>query len=792
MRVLELSDEEGAAAFCARLFVRSGVEVVKVERPTRLAPERSLDLYLNAGKRRVALDRSASQDFARIVRLAETCDALITDADAREVEELDLLNLRGGGVPLVRTSITPFGLSGPYKEWAATCSTLLALSGHTYLMGDPDRAPLTMAGNYPLYQAGIFAFISTMAAHLEADREASPAIQIEVSALEALSSLHQFTDVMWTMGRRIRARHGNRWENLEPTSLLPCADGWFGVNILQNFWQPFALMLGRTELSEEPNFATNSARMTRRDEVEAIIVEAFKDWPKKRIFKEGQETWRVPVGYLMTMAEALEDEHLRHRRFWRTAPDQYGGKRVRVPGQPFRVANSDIPDEASVSAPGADTEAVLNLLPGHPSPTVRPGGPLSSTKPLTGVRIVDLTRIWSGPLVTRILGDLGADIIKVEAPTGRGPAVIPQSAGGYYPDGGPGDRPWNRQGLFNKLNRNKRGVAIDLKTEEGRDLFLRLVEKSDVVIENFSARAMPSLNLGYETLRQANEKIIYLSMPAFGLDGPYRDYVGLGPSIEPLTGLTAVQGYSRAEPRVTAIAITDPMAGTLAAAALMSALEARRRTGEGAYIDFSQHEAGVTFVGEYFIEHQLTGRDPKVVGNAHHRFAPHGVYRCRGEDEWIAMAVRDNGEWNVLAELARRRWDEDARFATATLRLTNRETLDREISAWTLGQDKFELMTALQKRGLAAGAVLSAPEWLDDPHLKARGYFAELDHPDAGPVSTDGSPVVINGDRGYDRWLPAPGLGEHNSQVFHDLLGLSSEEIAAFYASKAITDRPPP
>ena len=789
MRVLELSDREEAAAFCGKLLARWGAEVIKVERPGRETPGEALDRYLNGGKRRVALDRSDAGARAALDRLAAGCDVLITDAPAHAVEQLRLLELGGDDEgPRVRASITPFGLSGPRRDWRATASTLLALGGYTYLSGDPGRTPLTLPGQYPYYQAGSFAYIAVVAAHLRAVRDPStPPARIEVSAIESVAALHQFTFVMYRHGGVVRSRHGNRWENLHPTTLYRCADGWWAQNVLPNFWEAFALMLGRPELATDPRFATNADRMEHADELDEIVLEATADWPMERILREGQETWRVPVGTATSLQQALDDRHLGERGFWRPLS---GDGELRTAGSPYRFVGEKRPPELPPEAPGASAEPPPigpRTEPAAAVLTAAGDGPL----PLAGVRIVDLTRIWSGPLVTRILGDLGAEVIKVEAHGGRGPAAVPRALGGYYPGGDPGERPWNRQSLFNKLSRNKRSVVLNLKHERGHELFLRLVSESDVVIENFSARAMPGLDLGYERLREANERVIYLSMPAFGVDGPHRDYIGLGPSIEPLTGLTVLMGYSDEEPRVTSMALTDAISGVAGAAAVVTALERRVRTGEGAFVDLSQHEAGVAMFGEFFIERQLAGEEPSRAANAHARYAPHGVYRCAGEDEWIAIAARDDAEWRTLSACASSGWDADRRFATVEQRLAQRAALDDAIERWTVGRERFALMAELQEAGVPAGAVLSAPEVLGDVHLTERGFWVELDEPDGGPQLYDGSPLRFDGQRHYEAWTPAPGLGADNEWVLGNLLGLDDAEIADLYAQGVIADRPP-
>ena len=781
MRVIELSDREEAAAYAAKLFARWGAEVIKVESPHRDPIREADDLYLNGGKRRLVLDRASPEGRAHLDTLLADADVFLTDIPATEVLAMRLLEPSREGDPLVRMSITPFGLSGPYRDYEATEATLLALGGYTYLSGDPGRMPLTFPGRYPYYQAGNFAYIAALASYLHRTSGGTPD-PIEVSVFEVVSTLHQFTDVLLTHQDTVRSRHGNRWQNLCPTTMVPVADGHVALNVIVTFWESFTHMLGRPELADDPAWATDAERMKRYDQMDAMMAEAFGGWTRERFLHEGQEVWRVPVGAVLTLPEMIEDRHLAAREYWRPIE----GTSLRTAGSPFRFVGAQPPVERASQAPTTS----LDLAPREATPTAGLAG-RSGRRPLEGLRVADLTRIWSGPLATRILGDLGADVIKVEAPTGRGASVVAPGSPGYWADDNPGDRPWNRNGLNNKLNRNKRSLAIDLKVPEGREAFLRLVAESDVVIENFSARAMPSLGLGYDALREVNPRVIYVAMPAFGLEGPYRDYVGLGPSIEPLTGTTALMGYGPDEPRMSVQAITDAMSGTAAAAAVVTALERRARTGEGAFIELSQHEAGITYIGEQCIEYQLTGDVPVRAGNAHPRMAPHGVYRCAGEDEWIAIAVRTEDEWRAFCRVARARWDALPEFATREARFVNREALDAAVEAWTVAHPKMALLAELQAAGIAAGAVQSAPEWHNDPHLLARDYFFTTNEIDTGTRRYDGAPFCFAGERGYGAWRRSPGLGEHNREVLEGIAGLEPSAVDALETSGVIVDRPP-
>ncbi|MCZ6886925.1 MAG: CoA transferase [Gammaproteobacteria bacterium] len=395
--------------------------------------------------------------------------------------------------------------------------------------------------------------------------------------------------------------------------------------------------------------------------------------------------------------------------------------------------------------------------------------------PLTGVRIVDLTHVWAGPLGTRILGDLGADIVKIEAPLARGPAMAVgrgQGVGSFIGD--PGDEHWNHQGVYIKLNRNKKSLAIDLKTADGRDVLLGLVALADVVIENFSARAMPALNLGYDVLCDANPKIIYVTMPGFGTSGPYSDWVAFGPSVEPMTGLGAVVGYSKDEPRNTAIALPDAMAGVSAASAVVAALRRRQETGEGSMVELTLHEAGVSLSGEFIVDAQLNGA-AQPIGNDHPSHALSGIYPCAGEDQWIAITCRTERDKTALDALRREEGCEQE---------------DEPLETWTRRRDKHALTELLQQAGIAAGAVNVTADFLDDAQVNARGFFTSLHRQDLPSVPLPGLPLLLDGDK-PDGWQPASNLGEYNREVLRSWLGYDDDKLDALETAGVLVNRPP-
>jgi crotonobetainyl-CoA:carnitine CoA-transferase CaiB-like acyl-CoA transferase len=407
---------------------------------------------------------------------------------------------------------------------------------------------------------------------------------------------------------------------------------------------------------------------------------------------------------------------------------------------------------------------------------------------LQGVRVVDLTQIWSGPFATQLLADLGAEVIKVE-PIYR----LDPDRGMEWPAVGAtlaGDRPYNRSGSFNEHNRNKLAITLDLKKPRGVEIFKRLVAVSDVVIDNFSVGVMARLGLGYEALKAVKPDVIVLSMPAFGNTGPEKGYIGYGPVQEQLSGVTSITGYEGGPPLETGFYYGDPTAGLQAAGAVLTALWSRRRTGRGQFIDLSQRETLVGFLGEMLLDYQMNGRTWQPRGNRDESMAPQGVYPCAGDDSWIAISCRDDCEWRRLCEvMGQPALAVEPRFADVLGRWRHQDELDPIIAEWTRRHDHLELTHNLQDAGIAATAVLNHRELLENEHFRARGYFETVTHPEAGTHDYHGMTWKLSGTPGGIRF-PAPLYGQHSEQVLRELVGLSDAEIAELERSVVISPEP--
>ena len=415
--------------------------------------------------------------------------------------------------------------------------------------------------------------------------------------------------------------------------------------------------------------------------------------------------------------------------------------------------------------------------------------------PLDGIRVLDFSHVWAGPFCARLLGDFGAEVIKVESVSRydpeRGPAkFIPGARMRLYPDGEPGERPYNRAGRFNSYNRSKIGLTLDLRSEDGKDLMRNLVEISDVVVENFSVDVMKRLGLDYEKCRTLRPDIIFIALPGFGSDGPEAGYAAYGLTQEAMSGLSGITGYPGEIPIDTGVFYGDPTGGLFGATAVMTALWHRSITGEGQRIDLSQREAFASILPELVFDYTMNDRVQESIGNRHPQFAPHGVYPCLGDDAWLAIAVKSDKQFRSLCEaIEHPTLANDLRYSSGSNRLQNQDELDRIIGEWTRQQDQHEAMRLLQSQRIPAGAVLTNQQLLEDQHFEARGFFEEVTHPDVGTYRDIGMPWKLSDTPVHAR-LPAPGLGEHNDNVLGEILGLTADELCSLEERDVIGNVP--
>ncbi|MBI2887780.1 MAG: CoA transferase [Chloroflexi bacterium] len=419
--------------------------------------------------------------------------------------------------------------------------------------------------------------------------------------------------------------------------------------------------------------------------------------------------------------------------------------------------------------------------------------------PLEGIRIIDLTIVWAGPSGSIFLGDLGAELIRVESlqhpdVNTRGQTRIPRAAldaaaGGQFPNKDPGPRPWERSAGFQYTGRNKISMTVDLERPSGIEIFLKLVQKSDVIFTNYAAGTLEKLKLTYPVIQKANPRIIMVYFPGFGLSGPYKYYKGFGTNMEAESGLTALRGYADMDLTANgAVFQADAAAGAMGAYLVLMALHYRNRTGQGQFIEMSQAETTLHHLSQAWFEYAMNGRVLERMGNRDLHHAPQGVYRCRGEDNWVAITIQGDEMWQrFCGAIGRPELAEDPRYADVVNRYKNQDDLDPIIAAWTADKGHYEVMRLLQGQEITAGTVISHREIFDDPHLQARGFFKQQELPGVGAFPHPG-PVYKMSKTPLKEPRRAPTLGEHNEYVYKTVLGYSDQEYEQLKRDQQVGD----
>ena len=788
VRVVDLS-QGTAGAYCSKLLGQFGARVIKVEPPEgnparRLGPfpddlpdqERSAPfLYLNTNKESVRINLRIPEGVDAARRLAASANIVIDDfaPGSLAVTGLSFSELSRSNPGLVQTSITPFGQTGPYAEFQATHLVTCALSGALGLFGDADREPLEPGWSVGDYAAGLHAAVGTMAAHYRSQLTGLGE-QIDVSSQEAQQLLTIFSALSFQESGTMPAR--GRWH------LHDWDDGYFGCMLgMGRGWENFCEWMGRPELADDPEFAILPARLD-PDFLLPLLRDQVPDLSREELFAEAQ-THRVQWALVPTVEEILEIEQFGSRSYFGEVEHPVADAAL-YPGAPFKLGGSPAIDHRPAPLLGAHDEAVLCGELGYsvedlqkitgaatgrpdqtgpptvpPPPTTWPAGRTASKLPLQGIRILDATWAMAGPQATSSLANLGAEVIKVLNPS------LPSAVDG-----------------FAAVNRNKYGIAINLNDPRGADLFRRLVAVSDVVAENFSSRVMGNFGLDYEDLVTVKPDVIMLSMPCFGRTGPWKDYIGSALITECTSGLPQLTGYEGGPPTLLT-GFCDGLAGLQGALAVLLALEFRRRTGKGQHIDLAQTEACASLVGEQILGFQLTKSLPTRRGSRSPHMSPHGVYRCDGDDRWVAIAVRSDEEWQRFAAvLGTPAWTDDDQFHTLADRLTHQDELDAHIESWTRKRSNDSIMRLLQSAGVPAGAVLDSAALLQDSHLQERGFFQI----EEGEMLWPQEPIRLSTADTRTR-TATPSLGQHTSEVLHELLGLTEAELDALQHAGAIS-----
>lgn len=419
-----------------------------------------------------------------------------------------------------------------------------------------------------------------------------------------------------------------------------------------------------------------------------------------------------------------------------------------------------------------------------------------SKLPLEGIRVIDHGIVYTGTAATTMLADMGAEVIRVESiqllqTFTRGFVVHPPDIPGPMPgyvDGEPGEKPWERWFQLHGIQRNKYGITLDLTRPKGVEIYKKLAAVSDIVMDNFAAGVMDKLGIGYSALKEVKPDIIMVSASGFGSTGPYKSYVAVGTSLGGMTGLMSLRGYPQEDMlNKTFLPVwSDNVAAGTASFAALTALHYRNKTGKGQFVDLAQSETFLPHMGESILDFTMNGRVQKPIGNRHPMMAPHGCYPCKGDDNWVTIAVNSNEEWEALCRaLGDPEWSKAQSLKTVSGRLKNQDELDEHLSDWTAIRDKYEVMNTLQKDGVPSGPVVKSVDLYNDSHLKEREFFKEVSHKHAGVHNYPGMPFKFSKTPAKVR-MPPNGLGEHNDYVYGRILGMSDEEIALLEEEKYI------
>ena len=821
LRVLDLSHGV-AGPFAARLLGDMGAEVIKIEEPGcgdfarreeplksgAPEPERSLLFqYLNWNKRGVTLDLRNDASHAALRKLVEQSDIVI------EAFRPGTLDRWGIGVDrllewkpnLVVTSVTNFGQTGPYAAFGATDLVVHAMGGVMQISGRVDRDPLKHGLQQALFCAGLNAAYATLAARLAVLASGGPGEHVDLSIHEVLASEHHGNAPLYAL---LGAVQGRRAVAQDPFSgePIPTRNGYLSLQVGGGTpFGEFADLLGVPELRDR--FATPGARVRAADEVRKLIEDAVADKDAKDLFLAGAKR-RLLTGFVQTADDLLACPHLEAREFWAEIEHPATGTH-RFPGELVKLSRTPLTIRRRAPLLGEHNEAVLASELGfsaaeiaamqrRPASTPRPpgasaapaakAGSTRNTLPLAGMRVLDLSTVLAIPYAGALLTDLGAEVIKIEAPhrldTMRANDWLSREAG-------PGNDPWNRAGGFQTVNRGKRSLVLNLAEERGREVFKKLVAVSDVIINNYTPRVLRGWGLGYDELVKIRPDVILLSNTGYGSSGPWSPFPVQGTVLENTMGITAYTGYRGDKPWKVGQSYPDFITCWTGLTALMAAVLHRKATGNGQWIDMGMYQIGVTLMPEPILALQANGETWERIGNEDRLHVPSNVYPAAGDDKWLALSVTDDEQWAAFARvIGRPELATDARYREEAQRRSRREEIDAIARAWVAERDAWAATRTLQEAGIPAGPVLNNRDLLLDPHLRSRGFYEYVEHwQPMGVRPLIGRPYVFRNTRLRIR-KGAPRYGEDNSYVLRDLLHLDEAEIAALYAQKITSDAP--
>jgi len=780
VRVLDLG-RGVASRYCASLLARSGAEVVRLglegkSESNESVVQRALMLYVDRGKAVVESPEEIDWDF-----LFSAADVVVHDTLPGDgVWPIDFHEQSKRHPHLIVISITPFGESGPRAGWLG--DDLIAVSGGGLAHatpGLPDYAsdletepPLRADALVGELVSGVLGAAAAMLTLLSRDRSGKGEY-VDISMQEIVAALIPWDIVLWTYGKTIVGRRQAR-AHLGPNAFLPGGDSWFVlVAFAEKHWQSLLEMMGNPDWADNELFATAVNRGENWEALESLLGEWLKTQTRWQFLREAQRRG-IPSVPALELPDALINEHMEARRF--LTKENAGRDEVLLPGDVFvidgvRRAAGGVPVrllwEEMVerwSASKADVRRILRSV------------PVAPVLPLDGVRVVDFSQFVAMPLAAQWLAMMGAEVILVESQSSLHSRPHAPFAGEPDIDTG---------GIFNSFNNCKRSVTLNLRKPEGVELAKRLVAKADIVVENFSPGTMEKLGLAYEELRKVRPDLVMISLSAFGADGPWKDFAAFHSGVVALSGFAAVTGYEGSAPRILGAVAPDTIAGSYCFLAALHGLHVKRRQGKGQHIEIAMSETLQSVAPEAIAEFGLTGEPVTRRGNRHRWKAPHGVYRCRGDDAWLAISVSSDEQWRALRGVVNAGDLDDRRYETCEKRKEHEAALDATIAGWAKDYQPQEAAALLQKAGVPATAVYNARDLVEDQHLLERKAIVTIEHPKAGRHPMMGAPWHLE-HTPAPNYRSAPLIGEANVYVLRELLGLSDGEVDQLVAAGVV------
>jgi crotonobetainyl-CoA:carnitine CoA-transferase CaiB-like acyl-CoA transferase len=780
LRVLEAGDTL-AVAYAGRLLADLGADVATVEEAAG-SPLRALGpfaggvpdaarsasfAYFHGGK------RSVEHREAEIVALAARSDVVLRSSrDGHElVPEAEIERLQREDPGLVVVDLSTFGRvgtgAGPHgsDDLIALAAAGLLSVNSTTLTG-PDPQPLRYRGELSSVHAACGAVIAVLGALFER-RRSGHGQRIDVSQQAAVASVLATAVSRYAYTGTLPVRQGNR--SVGPWGFYELRDGRVLMQITRDEeFRRLVHLLGDPEWGSIELFETTAGRDENHDVLDMFLREPLAEFTVERFLELAHEH-KIAACKINGARDILEWDHLAARQSLPPVPFGVAPEEsVPVPGRPWRFGGAVPPARGPAPVLGSTDATSLWTTPAdRPERTDDPG---PAPGPLAGIRVVDLTVVWAGPFSAMQLAHLGADVLKVESAT-----RLETTRGlGPYADDVVG---YNRSGYFNQNNQGKRSVALNLKTERGKELLRDLIASADVVIDNMSAGALGRMGFPFETLVEINPRIVAVSMTGYGESGPYSGHTAYGSLIDALSGIATSNGPVRGGPTDLVMSLPDPMAGITTAIATLGALYRARATGEPVRVETAMFEACLAAFPWPVLFAGTTGGEVPVIQNRDEARSPHGAFRCRDEDSWVAISVRDDDAFAALAKVV----DEpalatDPKFATLPARKLHEDELEAVVSRWTAQRTPAEAAGALRAGGVDAEVVATVGEVHAHPVLAARGFFPELDHVEIGPRRLPSVPWVASRSPMSPR-SASPALGQHTREVLAEVLGLTPEQL---------------